>query len=158
MRAYLEVHDPIEIGIQIFEICKGGNLGVFDDACFSLHLRRFTNVVGAKSDLRRSRGAGCSQIHSETFDTKKTTRSRPLRQQRHDLAMKNALPFGCRLRRFGGGAPYCSSWRLDGVGCDVAAVWAAYIWTSFQRRKGDVPGHVAFLLLSVVCRSQRLDC
>ena len=54
MRAYLEVHDPIEIGIQIFEICKGGNLGVFDDACFSLHLRRFTNVVGAKSDLRRS--------------------------------------------------------------------------------------------------------
>jgi hypothetical protein len=55
VRAYLEVRDPIEIGIQIFEICKGGNLGVFDDACFSLHLRRFTNVVGAKSDLRRSR-------------------------------------------------------------------------------------------------------
>jgi hypothetical protein len=70
VRAYLDVRDPIEIGIQIFEICKGGNLGVFDDACFSLHLQRFTGVV-VRMLLRIRAGVLSVAIHFATFDTKK---------------------------------------------------------------------------------------
>ena len=102
MRAYLEVHDLIKIGIQIIEICEDGNLGILNEAHFppafaAFYWRRLRN--GA---LCRSGFALCWRFTFATVDTKKAA----------DLKSGNMIEtFRSRmLRKRGLGSPLHPAW------------------------------------------------